>query len=243
VVLGFFVQLFMFFLKQIVYLQKIYIMARKKNIKKNDIYTFYMDYYLENGEAPKSVYQLAKLNNFDEGQFYEFFGNLGAVEKSIFHSFFEQTMDLLEKSEEYASFNGRNKLLTFFYTFFEILTANRSFVLSILDRDQNDSKYLKTISTLKPKYVELIETLEIETLDLKNAKIEKLMGKSLAESLWVQLILCFKFWMNDDSAGLEKTDVFIEKSINTGFDLLNVQPLKSVIDLGKFLYNEKSYMN
>lgn len=218
-------------------------MARKKKISKQDIYSFYMDYYLEHGEAPKTVFQLAKLNNFDEGQFYEFFGNISAVEKSIFESFFDQTMELLEKSEEYQAFNGRNKLLTFFYTFFEILTANRSFVLSVLDGDQNNSKYVKTVSTLRPKYFELIETLEIEKLDLKNAKFEKLMGKSLEESLWVQMILCLKFWMNDDSAGLEKTDVFIEKSINTGFDLLNVQPLKSVIDLGKFLYNEKSYMN
>ena len=47
-------------------------MARKKKIKENDIYTYYMDYYLENAEAPASVYQLAKLHNFDEKQFYEF---------------------------------------------------------------------------------------------------------------------------------------------------------------------------
>ncbi len=218
-------------------------MARKKKISKHDIYSFYMDYYLENGEAPKTVYQLSKIHNFDEAQFYEFFGNLGAVEKSIFESFFDQTLDLLDKSEEYAEFDGRNKLLTFFYTFFEILTANRSFVLSVLDRDSNSPRFLKTISSIKPKYVEFIETLEIEKLDLKSARIEKIMGKSIDESLWIQMVLCFKFWMDDDSAGLEKTDIFIEKSINTGFDLLNVQPLKSVIDLGKFLFHEKSQMN
>ncbi|MGB5321706.1 TetR family transcriptional regulator C-terminal domain-containing protein [Lutimonas sp.] len=218
-------------------------MARKKKISKQDIYSFYMDYYLEKGESPKTVYQLSKIHNFDETQFYEFFGNLGAVEKSIFESFIDQTMDLLDKSEEYAAFDGRNKLLTFFYTFFEILTANRSFVLSILDRDKNSPRFLKTISAIKPKYFEFIKTLEIEKLDLKNARIEKIMDRSLDESLWVQLILCFKFWMDDDSAGLEKTDIFIEKSINTGFDLLNVQPLQSVIDLGKFLFHEKSQMN
>lgn len=218
-------------------------MARKKNISQQDIYSFYMEYYLENGEAPKTVFQLAKLYNFNENQFYDFFGSLKAVEKSIFESFFDQTLKLLEKSEEYEAFNGRNKLLTFFYTFFEILTANRSYVLSVLERDQKSPRFIKTISTLKPKYLEFIKTLEIETLDLKNARFEKIMGRSLDESLWVQLVLCFKFWMDDESAGLEKTDIFIEKSINTGFDLLNVQPLKSVLDLGKFLYHEKSHMN
>jgi len=218
-------------------------MAKKKKISKEDIYSFYMDYYLENGEAPKSVYQLSKLHNFDETQFYEFFGNLSGIEKSIFESFFDQTVSLLEKSDEYGEFNGRNKLLTFFYTFFEILTANRSYVLSILEGDKNSPRFVKKIAVLKPKYFEFLKTLEIETLDLKNAKLESFLGKSLDESLWVQLILCFKFWMDDDSAGLEKTDIFIEKSINTGFDLMNIQPLKSVIDLGKFLYHEKSQMN
>jgi len=87
-------------------------MARKKKINKEAIYSFYMDYYLENGEAPKSVYQLSKGYNFDEAHFYQFFGNISAIEKSIFKSFFEQTIELLNKSEEYLTFDARNKLLT-----------------------------------------------------------------------------------------------------------------------------------
>ena len=218
-------------------------MARKKKITKQDVFTFYMDYYLENGEAPKSVYQMAKHYNFDEGHFYQYFGNLGGVEKSIFKSFFDQTLDLLNKSEEYLDFDSRNKLLSFYYTFFEILTANRSFVLTILERDKNNSRFLKTVSSFKAEYLQYIKTLEIEKLDLQGAKIEKVVDKSLDESMWVQMIICIKFWMNDSSASLEKTDVFIEKSINTGFDLINIQPLRSVIDLGKFLYHEKMNMN
>ncbi len=215
-------------------------MARKKKINKKDIYSFYMEFYLENGEAPKSVYKLSKHYNFDETQFYEFFGNLNAVEKSIFVSFFDQTLDLLEKSEDYTNFDARNKLLSFYYTFFEILTANRSFVLSILERDKNSSRFLKTISTIKPGYIKYLKSLEIDKLDLKDARIEKYVDKSLEESFWVQLILCLKFWMDDDSASFEKTDIFIEKSVNTSFDLFNVQPIKSVIDLGKFLFERKN---
>ncbi len=218
-------------------------MARKKKINEKDIYTFYMEYYLENSEPPASVYQLSKLNNFDEKQFYEFFGSLGGIEKSIFKSFIVQTIDLIQESEEYQSFDARNKLLTFYYTFFEILTANRSFVKIILERDKKNSKLLKTISAIKPKYIDFIKELDIEKLNLKESGVEKIMNKSMEETFWVQLLLCLKFWIEDDSASLEKTDIFIEKSINTGFDLLNVQPLKSVLDLGKFLFHEKINMN
>ena len=52
-----------------------------------------------------------------------------------------------------------------------------------------------------------------------------------------------KFWMDDTSASFEKTDIFIEKSVNTSFDVLNVIPLKSIIDFGKFIFKEKVKMN
>lgn len=218
-------------------------MARKKKISKEDVYKFYMEYYLENGEAPKNVFQLAKAFNFNESDFYSFFGTIESVDKSIFKSFYDQTMQILHRSEDFAKFDGRNQLLSFYYTFFEILTANRSFTLLILKNDKQSTQFLKTISSIKADYIKFVKELDIEKLDFKDDRIEKVIGKTLEESLWIQFILCIKFWMDDDSASLEKTDIFIEKSINTGFELLNVKPLQSVIDLGKFLFHEKIRMN
>ena len=218
-------------------------MARKKNINEQDVFTYYMEYYLEHGEAPKTVYQLAKAYNFKEADFYNFFGNLEAVQKSIFKSFFDQTLTLLHQSEEYVNFDGRNKLLSFYYTFFEILTANRSYALTVLKKNNQNSQFLKTLASIKPGYIKFVKELDIEKLDFKDDRIEKIVGKSLEESLWIQFILCLKFWIDDESPSLEKTDIFIEKSVNTGFELLNIQPLKSVIDLGKFLFHEKINMN
>jgi hypothetical protein len=45
--------------------------------------------------------------------------------------------------------------------------------------------------------------------------------------------------MDDSSSSFEKTDIFIEKSLKTSFDLIDTTPLKSIIDFGKFLYKEK----
>ena len=44
--------------------------------------------------------------------------------------------------------------------------------------------------------------------------------------------------VKDDSKDLEKTDLFIEKSVNASFDLIKTKPPESVIDLGKFLFKE-----
>jgi hypothetical protein len=218
-------------------------MARKKKLNEKDFIDMYMDYYLEHGEAPKSVYHFAKLNNFEENEFYALFGSFEAVENNIFKAFFDQTVTLLSKSEEYQSFEARNKLLSFYYTFFEVLTANRSFVLAILGRKELPLKSIKALSALRKSYLDYVEEIDIKTLDLKEEKLEKLKNRSVKESAWTQLLVTLNFWMQDSSAGFEKTDMFIEKSINTGFDLLDVKPLKSIIDLGKFLYNEKIKMN
>jgi hypothetical protein len=148
----------------------------------------------------------------------------------------------LEKSEEYGTFDPRNKLLSFYFTYFELLTANRSFVLSILGNGDPSMKSLKVLKELRSAFTEYITELEIETLDLKEERLEKLKDKSIKESSWTQFLVTLKFWMEDSSAGFEKTDMFIEKSVNTGFDLLDVKPLKSVIDLGKFLFKEKIQM-
>lgn len=218
-------------------------MAKKKTISEKDIISLYMDYVLEHNEQPKSVYIFSKTNNFDEAKFYEFFASFEAIQKHIFKAFFDNTIIVLKKSEDYQSFDARNKLLSFYFTFFENLTANRSYVVYALDHYKNSMKSLTLLSELKKSFTHYIDDLDIETLDIKQEQIEKIQKRALQESAWLQLVLTIKFWLEDTSASFEKTDVFIEKSVNTSFDVLNIAPLKSVIDFGKFLFKEKMHMN
>lgn len=218
-------------------------MAKKKAITEKDIIAMYIDYVLEHNAHPKSVYAFAKANNFEESQFYSHFGTFEAIEKHIFKAFFENTIAVLEKNEDYNAYDTRNKLLAFYFTFFENLTANRSYVVYALNKHKNSLKNLAVLTSLKHAFTKYIEQLGIETLDIKQEKIEKFQTKAISESAWLQLLLTLKFWLDDTSAGFEKTDIFIEKSVNTSFDILNVAPIKSVIDFGKFLFKEKMHMN
>tara|TARA_R110000744_G_scaffold3489_1_gene13265 strand:- start:259 stop:915 length:657 start_codon:yes stop_codon:yes gene_type:complete len=218
-------------------------MAKKRTITEKDIISSYMDYILEHNENPKSVYAFAKANNFEESKFYNFFGSFEAIEKHIFEAFFKNTITVLEKSEDYKSFDARNKLLSFYFTFFENLTANRSYVIYALDRHKNVLKGLTVFSDFKRSFTSYIEELDIETLDIKQEQIDKIQRRALQESAWLQFLLTIKFWMEDSSAAFEKTDIFIEKSVNTSFDVLNIAPLKSMLDFGKFIFKEKMNMN
>lgn len=192
---------------------------------------------------PKTVYAFAKANNFEEQKFYDHFGSFEAVENHVFTSFHHNTVAVLEKSEDYQSFDARNKLLSFYFTFFENLTANRSYVIYALEDHKSDMKSLTLLKDLKRVFTTYISNLDIDLIDIKQEQIDRIQQRGLKETAWFQLLLTMKFWIDDTSPSFEKTDIFIEKSVNTSFDLLNVAPIRTLIDFGKFMFKEKIQMN
>ena len=215
-------------------------MAKKKEITNQDILGFYIDYFLENNKAPHSVYKFAKHYNFEEAVFYANFSSFEQIEKTFFTSLFQQTMSLLEKSEDFESYDARTKLLSFYFTYFEMLTANRSFVVALLKEDRNKLKSLSKLTELRKHFKQFFDTLEIEKIDLKQEKLIEFQEKTMSEMAWLQFLFTLKFWIEDTSLSFEKTDIFIEKSVNTSFDLMDIAPLKSLIDFGKFMWQEKA---
>ena len=133
--------------------------------------------------------------------------------------------------------------MSFYFTFFENLSANRSYVLIALNDNKSHLNKLKKLTELKKSFTQYINGLEIETIDFKQKNITQFQQKSIQESAWVQLLMTLQFWLNDSSVAFEKTDIFIEKSVNTSFDIMATTPLKSMIDFGKFLYKEKMNLN
>lgn len=218
-------------------------MENKKVETENDIIAAYMKSVLEHDERPKSIFKFAQHLGIKEADFYEHFGSFQYIEKAIFKAFFDNAITLLNQNEEFQGFDAKNKLISFYYTFFEVLKANRSYVVFALENEKNKLKMLATFSELKKSFGAFIQEIGIETIDFKQEKMEKFKNQGLSEWTWAQLLFTMKFWLEDGSAGFEKTDVFIEKSITTGFALLDSSTLNSVFDLGKFLYKEKIMSN
>jgi hypothetical protein len=215
--------------------------TKKKIISKEDIVSMYMNDVLEKGQKPKSVYHFAKENDFTEAEFYAFFGTLEGLEKEIFRLFLVNTIDLLHKNSDYQEYDMKNKMLSFYFTFFEILTANRSYVLQALKLDKNPIKNLVQLTSLRESFKEYVAEILTDDYRLEQEKVQKIQEKAIQESAWLQLMMTIKFWMDDESAAFEKTDIFIEKSVNASFELMNVAPMNHLIDFGKFLFKEKIY--
>lgn len=212
---------------------------KKKIIDDNHIIGLYMDYVLENNYVPKNIYIFCKENEVDEADFYSNFGSLDAVKQSIWEKFFENAIHTIEKDNAYTSYTDKDKLLTLFFTLFEILTLNRSYVLYALKENKEGLKNIKDLKGIRTHFKDFINTNVNSDTSVAVGNLGKITKPIYAEGAWIQFLFILKFWLEDTSKGFEKTDIIIEKSVNTAVDLLNTKPLESLIDLGKFLWNER----
>ena len=215
-------------------------MATKKTIiTREKIVSMYMNYRLENNDQPKSVYQFSKINGFEESQFYSFFGTLESVEKEIYKMFLEKTIALIQKDPAYEAYDMKSKMLSFYFTFFELLSANRSYVVMSLKEHQNQLKNLMQLSGLRNEFKNYITQIISDEVRTQHEKFQNFQEKAIQETAWIQFLLTLKFWMDDESPVFEKTDIYIEKSVKASFELMNIAPLDSLIDFGKFIFKEK----
>lgn len=214
-------------------------MAKKKKITSEDLVKAYMDYVLTHNEAPKTVFAFTKEHGIEETVFYHFFSSFSNLEDSIFKLFMHNTLDVLKKSSDYENYDAQNKLLSFYFTFFEMLTANRSYVVYALQKKGKMFSGYKAINVIKVDFKKYIQSLAISTLDLKSHQLNQIQDKGVEETAWGQFLFTLKFWLDDTSASFEKTDILIEKSVKASFDLLTNLPLQNIVDLGKFIFKEK----
>lgn len=212
--------------------------TKTKRLTKESIISAYMDYVLEEEAFPKSVYKFCKASKIKEADFYLHFGSLEMLKSGIWMAFYDQCMSLMEKNKEYADFSNKDKMLTFLYTFFELLTLNRSYVLYVLGDEHNMLKKSEQLKDLRKAIKKFAQKLINIGNAKKNYKISQHNPTIFSEGAWLQFVFLLRFWIKDDSPGFEKTDVAIEKSVNTIFDVFDNTPLENIVDFGKFLYKE-----
>ena len=211
----------------------------KIKISKDTIISSYMDIVLTTEHRPKSIYKFCKENDMKEADFYHFFSSFESLQKEIWVSFFEHTMNLSLKSKEYEVSENKEKMLIFFYTFFEMLSANRSYVLFSLQESNDALKNMTQLKGLRKDIKKYAASLIEERNDSQQLKILKHPSKIFSEGAWLQTLFILKFWMDDSSPSFEKTDLVIEKSVRAVFDVFETTPLERLVDFGRFIWKEK----
>jgi hypothetical protein len=214
-------------------------MAATKTSKSPEILSIFMDSVLEHEKFPLSVYKFCKTNEIDEQDFYKSYASLDTIKYHVWQVFFDNTMGLLHKNKQYDSMDRKDRLLTFYFTFFEVLLLNRSYVLFALEGNESRMTKIGQLKKLRISFKSFASELIEEGNDNKTLSLAKHPVGLFSEASWAQLLFFLKFWLDDTSPNFEKTDAAIEKSINVAFDVFDNTQLDAIFDLGKFLWKEK----
>jgi len=201
----------------------------------DEIKEAYIDYVLTHNEQPKSVYIFAKQLNTTEQEFYNFFASFIAIEKGIWSGLTTQALTELQLQEVWAKYTAREKVLAFFYAFVELLKSRRSFAIYSLKKHRNSLSSPEVLDDAKTVFENFAEAVIAQGLASTELADRKFFSKRYKDALWVQFGIILNFWINDNSAGFEKTDEAIERGINVTFDLFQRSPLDNIFEYGKFI--------
>jgi hypothetical protein len=195
----------------------------------------YMDFVLTQGEQPKSVYIFAKKNKMAEADFYQFFGSFDAIEQNIWAGYAQTTLAEIKSQEVWTQYSAREKALSFFYAFFELIKGTRSFAVYSVKKQPRGFTTPQIFVELKDIFENFATEIINEGIETSELSDRKFFAKRYKDALWVQFVFVLNFWINDSSAGFEKTDEAIEKGVNVTFDLFQRSPIDNLFEYGKFL--------
>ncbi|HEX8059400.1 MAG TPA: TetR family transcriptional regulator C-terminal domain-containing protein [Cyclobacteriaceae bacterium] len=201
----------------------------------------YVEYLLTNSKQPPSVYKFCLDLGIKEEAFYSDFGSFDAIDKKIWTSFITKTVTALQSDKAFATFTSREKILSFYYALLEQLKHSRSFVL------QQTGTFRKPELSIIPSFLKGFKQVfdEFVTTALDHGKANGEIGsrpyldKIYPQLFWMHFGFILLYWRDDDSAGFEKTDAAVEKSVNLAFDLIGKGAIDSAFDFAKFLYQSK----
>lgn len=203
---------------------------------RQNLVSAYITYLLTHGHQPASVYLFCLDLGIKEEEFYSYFGSFQAVEKYIWKGLIVQTIDSLKADSSYGNFTAREKLLAFYFTFIQTLNGKRSFVLLQLQDFKKAAFAPALLKQVKPYFEEFISGVLNEGKTAGEIAARPYLDRRYPDLFWVHFTFLILYWKDDDSAGFENTDAFIEKSVNLAFDLIGQGAFDTAIDLAKFLY-------
>lgn len=201
----------------------------------------YINYVLSHNSRPKTINDLISKELEDEkDSIIESFKDLELIEIKIWQDGITQAFEHSNNDPNYEEYSVREKLLSFFYNYMEVL--------------KKDNKFYEYSANIHSVF-ELTSIYERSTL-LKNVfsnHIKKILNEGFAtgevqerffisdyydDIIYIQTLGVIKYALNDQSEEKENTDELIEKSVNLIMDLLEPNFTDSAFLFAKFLFQK-----
>jgi len=196
---------------------------------------------LRNGKHPITVFKFCEDLGVDETEFYKYFNSFNALEKAVWGDFFHHVHEAIAADDEYNSFTTHEKILSFYYTLFEVLKQNRSYVMLQMDDFNYRQRTPWFMNDFKKLFKGWVKDIVNEGVNRDELATRPIITDRYNEVFWFHLMYLLKVWINDESEQFVTTDAAIEKSTALLSELMKKGPIDLFIDFAKFAYQHGAY--
>ncbi len=209
------------------------------NIKKELFFQGLEDYLSSHGLFPDDEEVLCEEMGVNIKEFFVHFESLEACNSRLWLFIIQSTLEVLSVDPEYPGYSIREKLLAFYYTMAEFLERYIHFVRKTVG-PKNLSPRPAVLRSFKKEFDEFIVELIDEGRSSGEVANRLLSSKHYTHGFWIQLRFVLSFWSSDRSEEKETADAAIEKAVNVSMDLIAPNALDSILDLGKFIIQNRN---
>ena len=199
----------------------------------------YWHQLLTEGKRPTSVYAFTQHLGIEEAEFYKAATSFEALEAKHWENLVSDTIEVLQKDEEYHGYPAEQKLLAFYFTFFLHAQKHRSRLVSYFP----NASQMHLIKPMRHAFTSFAHDIVKEGVDDGSIADRKKLTDKYPQLLFEQLRAIIEFHKRDHSADFQDTDALIEKSIRLGADIASTGTLDSALDLGRFLLRKWTLPN
>ncbi len=189
-------------------------------------------------DTEPTVHSICQKAEVTEADFHKHFATAADVGKKIWRKLAEAVTATLASSQTYAQYGAREKLLAYFYTFYEQAVAERSFIAKTWP--ESGIAGLLSHESLFESYRDAFKMYAAEVVADGVASDEVKERLSLSsrypDLLWVLHQRLMHFWLADTSEQFTATERAIEVYSKVPLELMGHNILDSMLDALKFSF-------
>lgn len=179
------------------------------------------------GEENINSYTISKSIDISEKDFFEHFSSSEDIGRKIWGNMAEEVIEKLNGSEEFGQYSAREKVLAYYFTYFEVAVEHRTFIektacKTTLQRSYRDN-FKEFIGDIVQEGVAMDEI--VERLSLSNY---------YPDMLWALHLRLLHYWLNDSSEHFVDTERAIEIYTKVPLQLMGHNLFDSVFETAKF---------
>lgn len=195
-------------------------------------------YIATNGQLPETFVSFCQDAGFHYYELPPDFRSFEAIEKAIWEGYLESTLAEITSQEVYLEYSVREKLLSFYYTLFEVLKPDRKYAVWRLDQRNFWNPEPVELSGFEEQFTQYLTALVGEGLASGEIEGRWVLGEKYAGWHKYQLKYLLNYWADDESEALQNSDEAVEKAVNLGFDLMGKNVFDTAFDFVKFWWQK-----